>query len=342
MATNEKKISPPVHPKSIVITGTSGFIGSRLLRILEDDINYPHVIAIDRRKPSFPLKKAKFMKLDLTEALADVQLAEVLKKEQCDTLVHCAFPMTPPHDPASAHEIISVGSMYIFNACSEARVKKVVLASTTDVYGASPLNPNFLIEDFHHPMGDRQSKFLSDKIDAEKSALKYAKKYTDSQVTILRFATILGPTIQSYKTRYLKRFFVTTILGFDPLIQFIHEEDVFRALRLAIEKDCPGIYNIVGDGVLPLSRVIKICGKLNLQLPQIGFKTLIQLMWYADIAPAPASHVDFLRYLCVADGNKARKIMGFVPQFTTKEALLSFVGAERLREVHLIEQPEAV
>jgi len=328
--------------KTIVITGTSGFIGGRLLRLLDQDENYPHVVAIDRKKPATTLKKAKFYKLDLTEALADVQLAEILKKVNCDTLIHCAFPMTPPRDPASAHEIISVGSMYVHNACAEARIRKIIVASTTDVYGASPTNPNFLSEDVHVPSGDRQSRFLADKIDAEKSFLKYAKKHPDSIVTILRFATVLGPTIQSYKTRYLKRFFVTTILGFDPLMQFIHEEDVFKALKLAVDQDVKGVFNIVGDGVLPLSRVIKICGKLNLQLPQIGFKSLVQLMWYADIAPAPASHVDFLRYLCVADGSKAKKQLNFTAQFSTKEALLSFVGAERLREVHLIEQPEAI
>ncbi len=334
---NKKKIKNVLYPQTIVVTGTSGFKGSRLLKALEDDDNFSSVIAIDRKLPAFPLKKSRFYKLDLTETLADVQLAEILKKEQCDTLVHCAFPITPPKNMALAHEIISIGTMYVFNACAEARVRKVVLASTTDVYGAFPSNPNFLSEDFHTPMGDRQSRFLADKIDAEKQALKYAKKYPDRIVTILRPCTILGPTVHSYKTRLLKRFFVTTILGFDPLVQFLHEEDLLRALKLSVEKDAPGIFNIVGDGVLPLSRVIKICGKLNLQLPQIGFKSFVQMLWFLDIAPAPSSHVDFLRYLCVADGSKAKKNMGFAPRFSTKEALLSFVGAERLREVHLIE-----
>lgn len=332
-----KKSKNTNNSSTIVVTGTAGYIGGSLLKTLEEDRNVKSVVAVDLKKPSFEIKKTKFYKLDLTETLADVQLAEILKKEKCDTLVHCAFPMTPPKNMAFAHELISIGTMYVFNACAEARVRKVVLASTTDVYGAFPSNPNFLEEDIHEPKGSHQSPFLADKIDAERQALKYAKKHPDRLVTILRFATILGPTVRSYKTRFLRRPIATTILGFDPLVQFIHEEDVIQALKQSLQKDSPGIFNITGDGVLPLSRIIKILGKINLKLPQIGFKTMVQLLWSLDMAPAPASHVNFLRYLCVADGSKAKKILGFVPRFSTKEALLSFVGAERLREINLIE-----
>ncbi len=333
----QKQPSPSASRDKIAIIGTSGIHGSNILRMLEEDKTIKSIIAIDCRKPPFQTKKTKFYKLDLTETLADVSLAEILTKEKCDTVIHCAFPMTPPKNQAFAHELISIGTMYVFNACAEARVRKIILASTTDVYGAFPFNPNFLEEDVHQPKGDRQSPFLADKIDAEKQALRYAKKHPESIVTILRFATILGPTVQSYKTRFLRRPFVTTMMGFDPLLQFIHEEDVLKAFQLAIIKDAPGIFNIVGDGVLPLSRVIKIIGKIRVALPQIGFKTMVQLLWSLDLAPAPASHVNFLRYLCIADGSKAKKQLGFVPRFSTKEALLSFVGAERLREINLIE-----
>jgi len=329
-----KKKSPN---SSIVVIGSGSFAGSRVLKALENDPKIKSIVAIDCRKPPFELKKAKYYKLDLTETLADASLAEILKKEKCDTLIHCAFPMTPPRNPALAHEIISVGTMYIYNACAEAKVRKIIHGSTTDVYGAFPSNPNFLEEDRHQPQGDRQSRYLADLIDAEKQALRYAKKHKDSIVTILRLATILGPTVDNYKARYLRRPVVTTILGFDPLIQCLHEDDVVPAFRKALEKDCPGIYNITGDGVLPLSRVISILGKLNLRLPQIGFKTMVQLMWQMDLSPAPASHVNFMRYLCIADGTKAESILGFKPRFSTKEALLSFVGAERLREINLLE-----
>ncbi len=334
--SKEKNAAVSQRQGSIVLVGVCSFKGLNLLKQLEADPRYENVVAIDVREPRLALKKTKFYRLDLTETLADDTLAKILKKEKCDTLVHMAFPITPPKNESYAHEVVAIGSYYIVNACEAAKVRKLVLATTTDVYGAFATNPNYLTEDMP-PKGNQQSRFLGDKIDAEKQALKYAQKHPGTMVTILRPCTILGPTINSYKTRFLQRPVITTMMGFDPLVQFVHEEDVIASLKILVDEDHPGIFNLAGDGVLPLSRVIELAGKVNLQLTQIGFKTLVQALWLMDIAPAPASHVDFLRYICVVDNTKVKKVLGYTPKYTTKETLLSFIGADRLRQINLEE-----
>ena len=308
--------------------GVRGFKGHHVLKALEENSQFKKVIAIDYKKPKIHLAKTKFYKLNLTETLADVSLTEILKNENCDTLIHTALPVTPLHDENLAHEIIAIGTYYILNACHAASVRKILMASTADVYGAFPTNPNFLTEDMV-PRGYRHSKFLRDKIDAENQLIKYQKKNPKSVVTIVRPCTILGPNIHSYKTDYLNRAIVPTILGFDPLVQFVHENDVLNLLIKLVSEDHPGIFNLAGDGVLPLSQAIRICGKLNLKLNGLTFKTLGQLLWYADIAVAPASHIDFLRYLCIADNQKIKTEIGFVPQYSSKEALQVFVKTNR-------------
>ena len=67
--------------KSLVIVGARGFKGQELLRLFENHPQYKNVIAIDYKKPPIPLKKVKFIKLDLTETLADATLAQILKDE---------------------------------------------------------------------------------------------------------------------------------------------------------------------------------------------------------------------------------------------------------------------
>ncbi len=326
----------PLSERVIAIMGVSGFKGRTILQELENDSRFKKIIVIDRRKPTIETKKSKFYKLDLTEPMVDLRLSEIFKKEKVHTVIHTAFPITPPRHQSLAHEIISVGSMYICNAIADAGVKKLILASTTDVYGAFPDNPNFLTE--KHPMrGGIKNRFLADKIDAEKSALRLAQKHPQTVVTILRPCHILGPNIQSYKTNYLSRPFVLTIMGYDPLFQFVHETDVVRAFMKAVEGDYPGTFNIVGNGVLPLSRVIGISGKIQIPMSEFVMKNLIQFFWYLDMSPAPASYLNFLKYICVADGEKAKEVMGFTPQYSTRETLLSFVGAERLRDVDLAE-----
>lgn len=322
--------------KSIVVIGARGFKGQSLLRILENDHKYKKVVAIDHKKPELPLKKTRFYKLDLTETLADVTLAKILSKERCDTLIHAALPITPSQNELLSHEVVAIGTLYIINACSAAQVRKLVLLSTADVYGAFATNPNYLTEEMK-PMGHLQSNFLKDKIDAEKQVLTYQKKYPDNTVTILRPCTIIGPTIDSYKTRYLSRTVVPTMLGFDPLVQFVHEEDLLTATKRLIDEDHPGVFNLAGDGVLPLSRAICLSGRINVKLGQMGFKLLTQILWMADLAPVPAALLNFLRYLCVVDNTKIKQTLKFQLRYTSKEALLSFIGTDRLRKMNLVE-----
>ena len=58
---------------TIALTGTAGFVGSSLLRELENDPRYKRIIAIDFRKPPFETKKTKFYRLAPKEAPAPSQ-----------------------------------------------------------------------------------------------------------------------------------------------------------------------------------------------------------------------------------------------------------------------------
>ncbi|MGO8995779.1 MAG: hypothetical protein ACLQVI_20910, partial [Polyangiaceae bacterium] len=156
---------------------------------------------------------------------------------------------------------------------------------------------------------------------------------------VLRTAPILGPTVQNYLTRYLARRLVPTMMGFDPLWQFVHEIDAIAAFKLAIDRDVPGAFNIVADGVLPLSTVIKLAGRIAVPIPHPLAETATAALWMAQLADAPASFLKYLRFLCVADGKKAWDTMGFRPAYTTREALLDFTSAQRLRDVHLLHEP---
>lgn len=325
------------HGPVVALTGVTGFLGGSLLHRLEADRKFSRIVALDRRKPKIETKKTNFYRINLTETLVDSKLAEIFAKEKVDIVIHAAFPITPMHDSSLAHEIQSVGTMYLLNACAAQNVSKFILASTTDVYGAHPSNPNYLSEK-HPARGGAKSRFIRDKIAAEQQVLRYAKNQPEATVTIMRPCTILGPKIRNFKTTFLQRPSVFTVMGFDPLMQFVHEEDVLQAFHQALVEDKPGIYNIVGTGVLPLSKVLQLTGKIGIPVPAPLLYPMAQLMWYTDIFPAPASHLDFLKYLCVAAGTKAETELNFKPRYSSKEALLSFIGAERLRKVHLLEE----
>jgi UDP-glucose 4-epimerase len=131
------------------------------------------------------------------------------------------------------------------------------------------------------------------------------------------------------------------MMGFDPLVQFLHEVDAIAAFKLAIDRDHPGTFNVVADGVLPLSTVIKLAGRLALPVPHPIAGPIGAALWVAQLADAPPSFIPYLRFLCVADGAKAKDKMGFLPAYTTREAILDFTNAQRLRDVKLLQENAA-
>jgi UDP-glucose 4-epimerase len=311
----------------VAITGVRGFIGSEIVKRLEEDRRYDRIIALDIKKPDLPLDKTRFYKVDLTLPTADADLASLLQKEKVDTLLHAAFLASPTHQVAWAHELEDIGTMHVLNACAEARIGKLVVSSTTLVYGPSPQNPNFLGED-SELRGNPQSPFIQDKVSAEMQVRRFRKENPETRVSVLRSAPILGPTVQNFVTRFFSRPVALTLMGYDPLLQFVHETDVIDAFKLVLDDDFPGVFNIVGDGVLPYSTVLALMGKLPLPMPTFLAKSLARALWVTQLVTEPPAFLNWLRFLCVADGTKARAVMGFLARYDVKSTILDFLGVD--------------
>jgi UDP-glucose 4-epimerase len=166
---------------------------------------------------------------------------------------------------------------------------------------------------------------------------RFAEAHPDTCVTVLRLAPLLGPTVENWVTRWLSRRLVPTLMGFDPLVQLLHEMDAVAAFKLALDRRAPGVFNVVGEGVLPISTVTKLAGRGSVPVPARLLRASTSLLWMASLNEAPPHFVAFLRYLCVADGAEARRVLGFVPACTTREAVTDFAGALRLREARLLQ-----
>ncbi len=310
----------------VAVIGAYSYIGAELIKRLERDRRYYKVLAIDVRKPSFPMHKTQFHKVDLTLPTADAELAAIWKREGVDTVVHAAFLSSPTHASAWAHELESIGTLHVLNACAECLVRKVVVWSQTVVYGAHPLNPNFLTED-HELRGDKsRSRFVKDKVEVERQVRKFRGENPETIVTTLRTAATLGPTIRNFATRFFSRPVAPTLMGFDPVMQMVHESDVSDAFVRAVDGDFPGEFNIVSDGVLPYSTILAMMGKIPLPMPHFLAYPLSQALWATQVFDSPPNFLDFLRFLCVADGDKAKRVMGFAPRYDIKATIHDFIG----------------
>ncbi len=321
--------------RTVAVTGANTYLGQELVGLLEEDERVRRVILLDIKAPQHISPKSRFYEVDLTLPGVDSRIAEILGAEEVDDLAHLAFASRPTQATAWAHELESVGTMHLLDACRRRPPRRLVMASSALVYGPHPSNPNFLTED-HAVRGLAGSTFVADKVDAEAQVMRFAEGQPGTRVTVLRLAPMLGPSVDNHVSRWLSRRVVPTVMGYDPLLQFLHELDAVAAVKHALDRGVPGTFNIAGHGVLPVSIVMRLVGRVGLPIPYRMLRGFTSLMWVAQFGDAPAAMVAALRYLCVVDTARAASVLGFEAAYSGRDALLDFEGARRLRDARLL------
>lgn len=338
MTENDKRnIHEPTAFQStdrIVVVGAHTILGEMLINSLEKNPDISEFWVIDLHAPKKKTyKKLRFHRVDLIEPGADSKLADVLKDIRASVVVHCALKNNPSLNWVYAHELEVIGTLNLVSASKAAKIRKFILCSTTAVYGASPKNPAYIQES--QKLAKIDAHFVKDKVDAEKQVARLYEDAPEICVSVLRFCLIVGPRSRNYFTELFRRNLVPTVLGYDPLMQFIYEKDALRALKISLFKDHPGVFNIVGRGVVPLSYALRLGGKL--QVPLVSFLAVpaIQLLWNLQAVAVPGRLLDFFKYTWVADGKKAAQEMNFEPKLSSKEAFVEFAKSDRLERYSL-------
>ena len=161
-----------------------------------------------------------------------------------------------------AHENNVIGTMNILAACTgaDSPVRKFIFKSSTHYYGSEQDDPAFFTERMRRPHPPH-SALERDIVEAEQAVNEFAERNRDVTMTVLRCANVLGPDVDTAFTRMFRLPLVPMVLGFDPRLQYVHEDDVVHALEHAAFHVTPGIYNVAADGVLALSEIIGLLGK---------------------------------------------------------------------------------
>ncbi|MDH3520818.1 MAG: NAD-dependent epimerase/dehydratase family protein [Myxococcales bacterium] len=316
-------------PGVIAVSGLHSFIGRGVISRLLARSPAPRVVGLDYRRPFQLDERVQFHRVDLTEPTADCRLAEIFEQERVEAVLHAAFRTNPTPDLELDHELETIGSLHVMHACAAAKIRQLVVASSTMLYGPHPDNPNFLTES--HPLrGHPDAHAVRDRVQMEKLLADWSARHPDAEVTVLRPCWIMGPAYWNHVVRYFALPIAPKPMGYDPLLQFVHEDDALAAFERALLHPQPGIYNVVGRGVLPLSMLLRLGGRRVLPLPSA---LLYQIAYYPSRGQSgdpPAAFYDYLRYLWVADGQRGWDAFG-EPAYTTKEAWIAFVSSRRMR-----------
>jgi UDP-glucose 4-epimerase len=316
-------------PGIVAITGLGTAVGRGLIDRLLTREPRLRIVGIDHRRPYRMDDRLRFHEVDLTEPTAGSRIADVLREERVEAVVHAAFRRDPTDDLEADHELETIGTLHVLNACAAAEVGRLVFASSTMLYGPRPDNPNFLTEE--HPLrGHPDAHSVNNRVEAERMLSEWSRRHPGTEVTVLRACWVLGPSSNDRVSRYLSLPVVPKLLGYDPLLQLVHQDDCLDAFAAATLESHPGVFNVAGDGVLPLSVLLRLAGRRVLSLPA---PLLYRMAYYpsqSQTGDAPAGFYDYLRHLWVADARRGWNAFG-EPCYSTQEAWISFVSAPRLR-----------
>jgi UDP-glucose 4-epimerase len=198
------------------------------------------------------------------------------------------------------------------------------------VYGAGERDPNMFKEE-HHRTAPPRTAVERSLLEVEGYVRDFAEDNPHVTVSLLRFSNVLGPDIRTPLSKALSLPIVPRIFGFDPRFQFVHEDDVIRAMLHVLDHQLPGIYNVAGDGLLPWSEVAAICGKRTVPLPPFGFRGLIGSPLSRLGIELTPELVDLLRFGRGVDNRRLQRA-GFRYGYTSAGTVQAFVESMRLRE----------
>jgi UDP-glucose 4-epimerase len=320
--------------RCVLVTGAARSTGRRLVAALAEEPEVERVVAVDEHQPTEPFPgKVEHLAVDLRSPA----LVRTVRSAGIDTCVHLGVTAEPraAGGRASMKERNVLGTMQLLAAAYHAPdLRRLVLKSTTAVYGAAAGDPAVWTESMSHETP--RHGFGKDAIEVEDYVRSFDRRRPDVAVTVLRLANQVGPTVDNPLTRYFELPVCPTVLGFDPRLQFLHEEDTAEVLlRATLGPEAPGTFNVAGDGVVLLSQAIRIAGKAPLPIPEPLVNRVAELVGRSiDFSP---EQVRFLQYGRVADTSAAADQLGFLPKWTSRHAFEDF-AATRLRKLLTEEQ----
>ena len=298
----------------ILIPGISGSIARCVaIRLLEEG---HEVTGVDVRPwPGAP-RELDLHSVDIRKRGAE----EIFRKKKPQVVIHMATVtslMVPGED---RYRINLGGTRAVFEHCRAYGVEHAVVVGRHTYYGAGPDAPLYHTEE-EPPQELGAYPELADLVAADLFAATQLWRTPQLTTSVLRLCYTLGATGSGTLASFLRGKRVPMVLGFDPLFQFLHEEDAAEAVVLAVQKRLRGIYNVAGPQPLPLSMVAREAGRSTLPLPE---SLLAMLLGRAGLPRLSRGALAHIKYPIVVDATAFRKATGFDHRYDEIETVKVF------------------
>ncbi len=305
---------------TVTITGVASYFAKTLLPLLDQDARIGRIIGFDVKQPDRSYKKLEFHLCDIR----DPGVARFV--EHVDVVIHLAFIVDEIKNKALSHDINVGGTRNLLTCSEQHKVRKIIYTSSIAAYGSHPEHPTLISEETAlRPTVD--CYYSKDKAEVEALFSSYLARNPDTICTILRPCLVMGPHTNNMFTRFFSRKLIPTLKGKDIEIQFLHEQDLGRALFEATIEDHPGIYNVVPDEPIRMSELIRLGGSIAVPLPTWLAKAGANLLFSIGLMPFSQAWVSMQEHPICASNEKFFKEFGWRPRHSSREAVMEYLNA---------------
>ncbi len=298
----------------VLVTGVAGRLGRVLARRLLAEGHV--VLGIDRRPWPDPPRGLMMFPVDIRKRPAE----DVFRRHHPEAVVHMA---TVTHFQRSGEERYRInlnGTRAVFDHAAKYGVGHVLFVGRHTYYGAAADSPLYHTE-ADPPMAVATFPDLADLVAADLYAGAALWRHPEMCTTVLRFVYTLGPSRRGTLASFLRGPAVPSVFGFDPLFQFMHDEDVVDAVTVALQQRVRGVFNVTGPPPVPLSLLIRTTGRKEVSLPEVF---LGRVLGHFGLPRLPVGAVNHLKFPVVIDGKLFRDTTGFEHRFDEDQTMESF------------------
>lgn len=301
----------------VMVTGVAGHMGRLVAQLLHEQAH--EVIGIDRRAWYHPPEGIRVYQADIRKRPAE----DLFRTLRPDAVIHMATVTHLTHRSEDRYRINLKGTQSFFENCHRYGARHAIFVGRHTYYGAAPDSPLYHTE-AEPPMAVHTFPELSDLVAADLYAGATLWRHPEIDTAVLRCCYTLGPLKQGTLAAFIKGPRVPTVLGFDPLFQFLHELDAARAIVLALTKKLRGVYNVAGPPPVPLSVVIREAGCSNLPIPELLFRAMLGRFGLPQLPRGALEHV---KYPVVIDASEFVDATGFKPEFDEDATMRAYRNA---------------